>query len=79
MILHFQRKNLFNKISTKKHNMTKTFLKSIYMIKLISICTCSLSSQYGRSSAYLCCEDKEIDRVVFMFLVFDKSKNYFGQ
>ena len=24
------------------------------MIKLITLCTCSLSSQYGRSSAYLC-------------------------
>ena len=34
------------------------------MIKQITICTCSLSSQYGKGSAYLCCEDKE---------------NYFGQ
>ena len=32
------------------------------MIKLITICTCSLSSQYGSGSAYLCCEDKEIDQ-----------------
>ena len=32
------------------------------MIQLITICTCSLSSQYGSSSAYLCCENKEIDQ-----------------
>ena len=41
------------------------------MIRLITICTCSLSSQYGRSSAYLCCENKEIDQgsvYVFSFL-----------
>ena len=41
------------------------------MINLITICTCSLSSQYGSSSAYLCCENKEIDQgsiYVFSFL-----------
>ena len=42
------------------------------MIKLITICTCSLSLQYGSGSAYLCCEDKEIDQgsiYVFSFLI----------
>ena len=41
------------------------------MIKLITICTCSLSSQYGSGSAYLSCENKEIDQgsiYVFSFL-----------
>ena len=42
------------------------------MIKLVTICTCSLSSQYGSGSAYLCCENKEIDQgsiYVFSFLI----------
>ena len=46
------------------------------MIKLIKICTCSLSSQYGRGSAYLCCENKEIDQgsiyVVCFFYKYNK-------
>ena len=43
------------------------------MIKLITICTCSLSSHYGSSSAYLCCENKEIDKgsiYVFSFFLY---------
>ena len=43
------------------------------MIKLIIICTCSISSQYGRSSTYLCFEDKDIDQgIIYVF-------SYIGQ
>ena len=38
------------------------------MLFIITICTCSLSSQYGSGSAYLCCEVKEIDqRSIYVF------------
>ena len=45
------------------------------MIKLITICTCSLSSQYGKSSVYLYCQDKEIDQssiYVFSFFLINQ-------
>ena len=45
------------------------------MIKLITICTCSVSSQYGRSSAYLCSKNKEIVQGSIYVCIFIYKKN----
>ena len=44
------------------------------MINLITLCTCSLLSQYGSRSAYLCCENKEIDQDIYIHIIEEEIK-----